>query len=114
MERPIIDVAEGLGRVLNNKALYQRILQAFDGKKAASQIAEAMAAQDLAAVGTEAHALKGVAANLAMHPLAELASQVETHAKAGTLSAAWVAQLYEMLDAVAAEIALVLAEGLDT
>jgi len=76
-----INIEEGLKRVMNNKALYCRLLGNFTGKKFVSQIAEATEAGDFEALMNAVHALKGVAANLAMFRLISIVSRIEALAK---------------------------------
>ena len=78
-----ITMEEGLKRVLNNKKLYHRLLNNFSGRKMVDQAADAINNGDFEEAAKACHALKGLAANLAMHPLTDAASQVEERLKTG-------------------------------
>ncbi|WP_424244586.1 PAS domain S-box-containing protein [Elusimicrobium posterum] len=78
---PYIDVADGLSRVLNNKKLYYKLLVSFDGRKLAGQLTAAIREKDFDKIAMEAHTLKGVAANLGLKCISDVAQTVETGAK---------------------------------
>jgi signal transduction histidine kinase/DNA-binding response OmpR family regulator len=78
---------ELLERCLNDVEFCRQILQTF-ADRAPSQIAEleqAAAAHDAVALAQKAHAIKGVAANLAAGALRQYALQVEQLSRAGNL-----------------------------
>ena len=107
----VIAVEEGIKRVVNNKKLFLRLLTNFKGRSMVMQIIETAKAGDFDAGEKASHALKGVAANLAMHQLAAAASQAEESMKAGTAINGLEAELLSCLEAVEAAIADILAEG---
>jgi HPt (histidine-containing phosphotransfer) domain-containing protein len=80
---PMLDVADGLSRVMNNKRLYLRLLASFSGPKLAGDILVAVEGGDCAKVQQTAHTLKGVSANLGLKELAAISLQIETRARAG-------------------------------
>ncbi|MCL1905570.1 MAG: Hpt domain-containing protein [Clostridiales bacterium] len=80
--KPALDVADGMGRVMNNKKLYCRLLRTFSGPKMAEDISLAVESGDHIKVQQAAHALKGVSANLGISELMNISLQIETRAKA--------------------------------
>ena len=72
LEAAGVDVEDGLGRVLGNEQLYERLLGIFAQDTSYDELARAAA-----------HTLKGAAANLSMKTLAELAMGVLTALRAG-------------------------------
>ena len=96
----IIDVNDGLSRMLNNKALFVRLLGKFSGRKLAEQISEAVNTNDFKLLSEGAHALKGVAANLSMPQLTRIAAKMENQAKTNELPSN--EQLDELMTALAA------------
>ena len=66
---------EGLGRCLNNEAFYLRLVAKALDDASFDRLSAAVDAGDLDAAFEAAHALKGVLANLALTPVAEIASE---------------------------------------
>ena len=81
----ILDINDGLSRMLNNKALFIRLLGKFSGRKLVVQIGEAIDARDFKLLAEGSHALKGVAANLSMPQLTRIAAAMENMAKTNEL-----------------------------
>ncbi len=83
-----IDVDEVLGRVLGREDVVDRLFAAYlrDGSVAA--LGRALADGDVDAAERAAHALKGVAANLAMGALREMAVETLALVRAGDLDGA--------------------------
>jgi HPt (histidine-containing phosphotransfer) domain-containing protein len=67
---------EGLGRCLNNEALYLRLVGKAAEDASFDRLAAGAAAGDMNEAFEAAHALKGVLANLALTPLFEIASEM--------------------------------------
>ena len=63
------DVNDGLGRCMNNEAFYLKLVRMMLEDKNFSALKDALDAHDLDAAFSHAHALKGVAANLAITPV---------------------------------------------
>jgi HPt (histidine-containing phosphotransfer) domain-containing protein len=78
---PFINVEDGLKRLMNNRALYLKLLNSFQGKDLAQKIIEAIDGKNCEAVGQAAHTLKGVAANLSLTALYDISLQIELVAK---------------------------------
>jgi HPt (histidine-containing phosphotransfer) domain-containing protein len=78
-----IDFADGLKRVVNNKALYTKLLTKFRNENKLDDLEAAIAANDMEKAKGAAHTLKGVAANLALIELHKQSLALETQIKAG-------------------------------
>ena len=63
------DTGDGLRRCMNNEAFYLKLAEKALHDPAFERLQEAIRARDLDAAFDAAHALKGVAANLALTPL---------------------------------------------
>ncbi|MEW6266117.1 MAG: response regulator [Thermodesulfobacteriota bacterium] len=74
-----IDVPAGLKRVANNKKLYLKLLNDFsaDYRKSAQDIREALAAKNRELGRRLAHTVKGVAGNIGIQELYEVAGRLE-------------------------------------
>ena len=101
----VIDVQDGMKRVLNNKQLYYKLLERYQGRKQAEEIIKAASAGDFETAASLSHALKGVAGNLSMKPLASVCLQVEEHLKRSEYSDELFDTLMENIEAVENEIA---------
>ena len=95
-----ISIEEGIKRVVNNEALYHRLLKTFSGRKLVDQIIEAVNNGDLEVAATSCHALRGTAANLAMKPLAETVGKIEELIKESKNPLDMLDTLKENLEAV--------------
>ncbi len=75
-----LDVAAGLRRVGGNTDLYRRLLRRFAASQAdaAQRVREALARGERAVAEREAHTVKGVAANLGLMALSDLAATLES------------------------------------
>lgn len=105
-----INVEEALGRVVNNKALFKRLLGKFSGRKLVEQIEEAINAEDYTTATNACHALKGLAANLAMYPLTDITKQIEKRLANNESAQDLFPVLYENLEAAEAAIEIIIAE----
>ncbi|MCL2399084.1 MAG: Hpt domain-containing protein [Defluviitaleaceae bacterium] len=83
MDQKVISIEEGLKRVRNNKVLYLRLLNNFNGHTLLNDIVQATENNDLDEVANAVHTLKGVSSNLAMNLLADVLEQMEVKLKAG-------------------------------
>lgn len=75
LESAGIDTQEALGRVMGNEGLYERLLGRFLADESCADIAVAVDAHDVDAAIGATHALKGVAGNLSIRPVYELAAK---------------------------------------
>ncbi|MCL2144459.1 MAG: response regulator [Endomicrobia bacterium] len=78
---PYINIEEGLGRLINDKKLYFKLLNSFDGKKIANELIENINSGNFKASAVTAHTIKGIAANLGLIALWELSKEIEMKAK---------------------------------
>ena len=80
-----IDIADGLNRVAGNRRLYRNLLQQFCDKEAdaAQRIVQALEVGDRALAERLAHTLKGVAGNLGIPGVQDLAARVERAIRSG-------------------------------
>ena len=70
------NTAEGLGRCLNNEAFYLRLVEKTLDDASFEKLRAAAEAGDTDAAFEASHALKGVLLNLALTPIAEVASEL--------------------------------------
>ena len=100
----VISVEEGLRRVVNNKKLYFKLLKSFNGRGMAEQITQAIQKEEYKEAAAICHALRGTAANLAMHPLADAVKKVEERLKSGECPKDLLPSLEENIKTVEAAI----------
>ncbi len=82
-EAEYINIEEGLQRVLNNKALYLRLLKKFKDETNLEMLTDAINANDLTAAREKVHTIKGLAANLSFIKLFLETQELEDKIKAG-------------------------------
>lgn len=101
MGNQVLNWQDGVARVVNNRALYARLLGRFDEsqKDAPAKIAQALAAGDADEVRALAHTLKGTAANLGAELLADAAMHLEEAVKSGQDPMEHLAEVQNVLDA---------------
>jgi HPt (histidine-containing phosphotransfer) domain-containing protein len=80
---PYADVKEGLGRVMESKPLYIKILNSFKDGDLTSGLIDSLRKDDFEEIAHAAHKLKGAAANLGLKKLYEEAGEIEKEAKNG-------------------------------
>ena len=83
-----VNLEEGKNRVMNNLKLYIKLLSKFKTGTTPDNLFTALDAGDYEKARTEAHTIKGLAANLALTELFKQALDVETLLKAGSVDAA--------------------------
>ena len=83
---PGIDVADGLRRMLNRQALYEKVLRDFHVRFVgeAGRIRQALAAGETEAAARQAHSLKGTGGMVGAKGVAERAALLEQAIKAGS------------------------------
>lgn len=83
--RDIIDVADGIERLMGNRDLYARMLRRFrrEYQDATLPMRTALAGDDSATAHRLAHSLKGAAGMIGAHRLQERASQLERALRTG-------------------------------
>lgn len=95
---PIIDVNDGVSRVMNNKKLYFSLLSKFKGRKMADDIIRNIHEANLPEMEHAAHALKGVAMNLGLTELGAVVFDIEKNAKSGITSINTIDLLEETIE----------------
>ena len=80
-----IDVAEGIGRIRNNKRVYQLILSEFIKDTHLDIVNDEIVKGNLEEAGKNAHAVKGISANLSMKKAYALSAELEQKLKGGEL-----------------------------
>ena len=78
-----VDVEEALARVRGNRAVLKRLLKNFFEDSHFAQLKREVETGEREAAGKTAHALKGVAGNLALTVLYELGQLLEAQLKSG-------------------------------
>jgi len=82
----LINVEDGLKRVMNNAKLYVRLLGKFKDDLTYKGIEQAFADGDMEKAKTAAHTFKGLTANLSLSELYKQSVELETQIKAGSLN----------------------------
>ncbi|MBD5556685.1 MAG: Hpt domain-containing protein [Roseburia sp.] len=102
MEENGADVDTTIKRFLGNEAMYMKFIMKFLDDKNMAHINEGIQNHDYKAVFEGAHSLKGVAANLGLNPVCDLASQLTELLRGKTetdeVDGAQVAALRERLE----------------
>jgi len=78
-----IDFADGVKRVMNNNALYVKLLTKFKTDTNLDNLETAIAAGDMEKARNAAHTLKGLSANLSLTELYKQSLALETQIKGG-------------------------------
>jgi HPt (histidine-containing phosphotransfer) domain-containing protein len=78
-----INMADGVKRVANNKALYLRLLKNFVAKPHIEELLAAIEKGDFKTAALESHTIKGVAANLSFPELYSVMQVLESELKEG-------------------------------
>jgi HPt (histidine-containing phosphotransfer) domain-containing protein len=97
-QRPIINVSDGLARMMKNKELYMKLLTDFVNSRTPEELIECVVSGDFANSARIAHTLRGGAANLGLDRLADIVSAVEAQAKANLESGNMLPALREALE----------------
>lgn len=79
------DFNEGIGRIMNNRNLYIKLLNSFLNGDYMLKLRNSVEANDPDQIRQEAHTLKGVAANLSLNGLAAKASDLDHAVRDGQL-----------------------------
>ena len=78
------DTGEGLNRCMNNEAFYLRLVKMVEQDTHLDQLEKSLAEKNLDAAFENAHALKGVLANLALTPALKPVSEMTELLRART------------------------------
>jgi len=106
----LVNVAEGIKRVMNNSKLYAKLLGKFKDDKNVAELDEAMAAGDLQKAQASTHTLKGLAANLSLSELYKQSLELETQIKAGSVNPDQVAIVKNVYTQTLIEVDKVIAQ----
>jgi|GEM_PF-923430 len=80
--KPYANLEEGLGRLMNNKGLYSKLLKRFQtNTEAVNSIEALLTAGDTQKALEEIHAIKGTSANLSLVNIQEAAASLEADLK---------------------------------
>jgi PAS domain S-box-containing protein len=108
---PGIDVADGLRRMLNRQALYEKVLRDFHARFVgeAGRIRQALAVGDSDAAARQAHSLKGTGGMVGAKGVAEQAALLEQAIKTGSPEAnerlaQFESELNQVLDGIKAAL----------
>jgi len=83
---PIIDVPDGLSRLMNNKKLYLMSLKMFSDNNITAELVKNIQEEDLAKISQTANALKNATGNLGLSNLLKIATIIENQSRAKTNS----------------------------
>jgi HPt (histidine-containing phosphotransfer) domain-containing protein len=110
---PGIDVADGLRRMLNRQALYEKVLRDFHARFVgeAGRIRQSLAAGETEAATRQAHSLKGTGGMVGAKGVAEQAALLEQAIKTGSPEvnarlAQFESELNQVLDGIKAAFGL--------
>ena len=78
---PHINVAEGSARVSNNLKLYKTLLGKFKARELADELITGILENNADLIAKSAHSLKGVAGNLGLKVLEEIAADLDNRIK---------------------------------
>ena len=85
-EKPLecyVNMTEGISRVMNNKALYVKLLKKFVAEPHLDKLMQAVGQNDFKAAELTAHTIKGLAANLSFPELYTVMQELEAELKSG-------------------------------
>jgi signal transduction histidine kinase/CheY-like chemotaxis protein len=94
---PLLDVAGGLSRAMNNSALYFTLLHNFSGRALAAEIIAHIRAGEHAQTARKAALLRGMAVNLGLSGLQAVIGDIEKYANMEDSSLALIGKLEEMM-----------------
>ncbi|MCL2066488.1 MAG: Hpt domain-containing protein [Treponema sp.] len=78
----LLNLEEGIGRVMNNKNLYVKLLVKFKDGTNLNDLETALAEGDMEKAHSTAHMIKGVVANLSLPELCRQIQEIEAQIKA--------------------------------
>ena len=106
----LVNIAEGLKRVMNNGKLYVRLLGKFKDDPSFKEVEAALEAEDMEKAKTSVHTLKGLAANLSLTELFKQSLELETQIKAGSVDSEQLTILKDVYAKTVTEVDKVVAQ----
>lgn len=106
-----MNIEEGMGRVMNNKKIYNKLLGKFIDKTYIGPLTDQINAGDMEGAKFSVHTIKGLAANLSLPLLFETSLAYENKVKEGTADKTGLAELTKIHDKTMECIKELLAEG---
>lgn len=107
----LINLEDGLKRVMNNKKLYIKLLSKFKDSSNLDELESLLAAVDLEKAQGVVHTLKGLAANLSFTELFKQSLELETQIKAKAVKPGQLDVLKDVFAKTLKEIDKVIAEN---
>ncbi len=105
-----VDVAGGLARIMNNQAIYRKMLGLFLKSPEFDAFEECLAAKDYTKAAEVAHGIKGMTGNLSLPALFEYSTQLMNSLRSGMLEEQTLASYRDALVKTRAEVEKILAE----
>ena len=99
----MLDVQDAMKRLGNNKSLYAMLLKKFSGDAMVEELKNKLADGDAAGAQAQAHAIKGLAANLSLTGLFAESEAIESALRDGAATAEIDAAAIEESTAATAE-----------
>ncbi|MDR0857484.1 MAG: Hpt domain-containing protein [Oscillospiraceae bacterium] len=81
----LIDEKDGLGRVMNNAALYKKLLRVFVAGEELHAVGAALKTFNVEQIESASHMLKGLSGSLGCMRLAAICTEINNSCKAGNL-----------------------------
>ena len=106
-----LDFADGIKRVMNNAKLYVKLLTKFRDGTNLDKLEGAFTAEDMEKALSEAHTIKGVAANLSLSELFKQTLEMENQLKAGSMDTTMMETVKAVFAATLQEVNKVIAEN---
>ena len=104
MSDQYIDVEQGLGRVRGNKALYKRMLNMFIESKEIGEFETHIESGNCDEASKSAHAIKGIAGNLALTRLFDLSSDLVEELRHGIIDEKNIDDYHDALEKTRAAV----------
>ncbi|MDR0487190.1 MAG: Hpt domain-containing protein [Treponema sp.] len=106
-----IDFEDGSKRVMNNTKLYVKLLTMFKTDTSLNNLDAALTSGDMEKARSEAHTLKGLAANLSLMELFKQCLELETQIKSGSVAVDQMAIIKNVFTRTLTEVEKVIAQN---
>ena len=84
-DESVANFEEGIGRMMNNRSFYVRLLTKFMASDSMEKLIASVAEGDPVKIAAEAHTLKGVASNLGLTALANSSASLDNAMRDGKI-----------------------------